>query len=566
MRHRFLPQLAFIVLLAPLSPARAQSETPCQKSISKIDSPHMAYKAYCHSNGNLARYEVWFKEANKVSMRWTLNTDEKLISFETFAVEGHRVQHEAFEPLGGSLYRIRYEREIEKKPGTVESVLNIDLFPEVQKTLLNSTYFKQGHYGDVGDKEALQKFLKEEFTQVDGYAQVAAIELYRSGGALDTRYEVKTVKGPKSTQLIERFRRLDAQGKERGLYDAKLRPPLDSSTAAQAKLPVAIIDSGIDSAHPGLKGKFAAQPGYGVFPGFVNGWFFDPATEREDNDIRDQLYYSLGRFPYVPMSHGTHVAALAIRGIETYGLIGISGDFSNAEYLVRIRNWLSASRTRFANMSFGFGDQKNPFAAGSESRWALLNLMQENSQTLFFVAAGNDGVNLDQPEKDDVPAKAPVDNKLVVAALNTAYLEKAKLESYRLTSFSTYGVETVDVASPGDDVLSLNIGGGTLRLPGTSMASPIALNIALAVAETAPRLSNREIKSLILKTAYVPSTHTLPVRSGGIAIKERAVFAAKLTKQGLSIDEASLAAIKNMPLGDKRSHESIRTFWKERKL
>lgn len=213
----------------------------------------------------------------------------------------------------------------------------------------------------------------------------------------------------------------------------------------------------------------------------------------------------------------------------------------------KISEWLFKNQTRFANMSFGFGDAENPFGVGSDGRDSLVKLMYKNKQTLFVVAASNDGHDLDPELKTDVPPKAPVPNKIVVAALNTDRIELDKLESYDLADFSNFGENTVDIAAPGYEVESENIGGTMIRVSGTSMAAPYVLNTLLLMAEINTALNNEELLQLIKCTAYIPKTKHLKLKTRGIAIRDRAILAASLVQEK-NVQKACLMANKKISL------------------
>jgi subtilisin family serine protease len=146
-------------------------------------------------------------------------------------------------------------------------------------------------------------------------------------------------------------------------------------------------------------------------------------------------------------------------------------------------------------------------------------LVLQNTQTLFFIAAGNDyGLNLDENER--WPATVDSTNKIVVAPLDVAKLKNEDLWKYQLADFSNFGPKKVDISTPGTDVLAWSIAHHKVPLSGTSMASPIACNIAVKIAESHESLSNEEIKEIMMKTVFIHDLRSpLPVRSGGIAIE-----------------------------------------------
>ena len=92
---------------------------------------------------------------------------------------------------------------------------------------------------------------------------------------------------------------------------------------------------------------------------------------------------------------------------------------------------------KVANVSLGF--------AGTSA--TLDNAIKSRPNTLYVVAAGNDGVNNDtSPHTPCNPATAPdAANKICVAATNS---------SDALAGFSNFGAVNVDLAAPGVSILS----------------------------------------------------------------------------------------------------------------
>jgi len=505
--------IAFAIFVGS-SVTQAQS-VPCSKSLFQEPNPYLVARASCHATGALASFEYWFQGERVLSSRWLFDPQERLLSFESFNLEGVKTQAVHYRHLEKDLYETQSEKA--GAPGkVVVSRLQIHLRPSFRETLVQKTYLEEGR------KVLIEKFENDLITE---------LEVFDAKGNFETRYQVRTENGPRSTLWIQSFKMFDSKGRPVGEFDHEA--PVVQNPRGHGLRPVVIMDSGIDFFHPKLKDKMAHVSGLGVFPETMSmGWYFDPFSGKNSPQILDQIYYSLGRYPYVPFSHGTHVAALAIEGVSQFGLVGFSGDYSEPEFLDRISAWLQKSGTRFVNMSFGFGDLENPFGAGSASRTALVRMMAQNPQVLFVVAAGNDGADLDSEKKDDVPPKAPVENKIVVAALKTDQIQREQMEHYELAPFSNFGSRTVDLAAAGDDVLSANVGGGSLRVSGTSMAAPQVLNAALKISEVNPALTALEIKEILNCTAYRPKSRALPLVSGGILDLEAALQAARASREG----------------------------------
>jgi len=152
------------------------------------------------------------------------------------------------------------------------------------------------------------------------------------------------------------------------------------------------------------------------------------------------------------------------------------------------------------------------------------------TNTLFVLAAGNDGQNNDQLPVS--PANAEAENKIVVAAT---------LGSEKLASFSNYGMK-VDVAAPGVIIKSSIPGNQYLELSGTSMAAPYVTNVAARLKDLNPSLTVSGIKRLLCETVDVKPWLQGKVRTSGIVNPHRAFVAAELSaKVGL---DAAIAQAK----------------------
>ena len=138
--------------------------------------------------------------------------------------------------------------------------------------------------------------------------------------------------------------------------------------------------------------------------------------------------------------------------------------------------------------------------------------------TLFVIAAGNDGTDNDVLPTSPANAKAP--NTITVAAT----LGRAKL-----AQFSSYGRQMVDVAAPGVGITSDMPGGGELVLSGTSQATPYVAQVAAALKDANPDLSVYDLKSIIMGTVDKRDWLADKVKSSGIVNRDRAIQAAELS-------------------------------------
>ena len=83
-----------------------------------------------------------------------------------------------------------------------------------------------------------------------------------------------------------------------------------------------------------------------------------------------------------------------------------------------------------------------------------------------------------------------------------------------LTSFANYGLDTVDLAAPGEDILSSVDNGGWALGTGTSMAAANASGVAALAASAKPALLG---DAPALRTHLIATARALPSTTGWIA-------------------------------------------------
>ncbi len=214
---------------------------------------------------------------------------------------------------------------------------------------------------------------------------------------------------------------------------------------------VAVIDTGIDYTHPDLRDNIWINEVE------KNG---EPGVEDDGNGYVDDVYgWDFADNDADPMDksgHGTHVAGIiGAMGNNGTGVAGISwnvrlmplkvmGDGATAMYGSDILEALEYARKQGAtvfNCSFG-----GPSYSGIE--YSVYKSMQQTGG-LVVCAAGNAGVDVDQPGKASYPASYDLANIISVAASD---------RGGNLGSFSNFGRKSVDLMAPGVDILSTHTG------------------------------------------------------------------------------------------------------------
>lgn len=226
-------------------------------------------------------------------------------------------------------------------------------------------------------------------------------------------------------------------------------------TSGSAEMPIAVLDSGVDAAHPALAGR--VLPGWNVYD--------------DNDDTRDVV------------GHGTLVAGIVAAATnDASGIVGVApvnpilpirvtDEDGNAyvSTLTAALVWAADRGARIANISFAvFGGQ----ALSSAAQYFV------NRGGLVFAAGGNDGLWHDEPMNDWV----------VSVAATTADDSRA--------AFASSGAY-IDLAAPGVDLLSTAAGGGYARVSGTSVASPVAAGIAALAWAVNPSLSAVQVEDLL---------------------------------------------------------------------
>ncbi len=215
-------------------------------------------------------------------------------------------------------------------------------------------------------------------------------------------------------------------------------------SAGSPSVIVAVLDTGVDYNHPDLKDNIWRNSGE------------TSCTDGIDNDKNGYIDDCIGwnflesnNDPADDNGHGSHIAGIiGAVGNNALGVAGVSwsvkimslkvldnngeGDIAT---IIEAISYAAAKNAGIINMSFG--------STGFSQ--SLYDTIGKYPNMLFVAAAGNEGANNDQPSVADYPASFGLPNIISVAATD---------QNDNFTSFSNYGVKSVDVAAPGTDILS----------------------------------------------------------------------------------------------------------------
>lgn len=223
-------------------------------------------------------------------------------------------------------------------------------------------------------------------------------------------------------------------------------PEAWSLTKGSDQVTVAVVDSGVSDSHPDLASNMWRNPGE------VAGNGVDDDANGYVDDVRGWDFTSSSNDPSDGDGHGTHVA----------GTIGASGNDANGVTGVNWRTKImpvkvlddtgygsdAAVAAGFAYAARNGAKIVNASLAGPASSPVLEDAVAQSPATLFVVAAangGDDGVGDDNDATPVSPCNIDLPNVVCVAATD---------HRDNLTGFSNYGAQSVDLAAPGQSVLS----------------------------------------------------------------------------------------------------------------
>ncbi len=287
---------------------------------------------------------------------------------------------------------------------------------------------------------------------------------------------------------------------------------------ATSGVTVAVVDTGVDSAHPDLKNSlWINEKEKNGLPGVdddnngfiddVNGWDFVTRSGKiVDNN-----------------NHGTHIAGIiGAHAATANGYSGICPGVhvmslryydKNASGVQNLKNTVRALEYAVSNGA----DIINYSGGGAEfSRAEMMALKKaEQKGILVVAAAGNERSNADVNLY--FPAAYSLTNILSITAIN--------VEGEVLPS-SNWGVQKVQIAAPGNSILSTFPGGSYGTMTGTSQATAFVSGIAALMLSVNKDLSVADLKRRIVDTAIRHKQLVGKTQFGAAVNAYRAVLAA----------------------------------------
>jgi subtilisin family serine protease len=300
---------------------------------------------------------------------------------------------------------------------------------------------------------------------------------------------------------------------------------------------LASIDTGVNYHHPDLTANIWHNPG--EIPG--NG--LDDDGNGYVDDVHGIDTVNGDTNPIDDQGHGTHTAGtMAAAGNNALGVVGVnwnakllackfldaSGTGTDAgaiecfDYIVALKN--RGVNIRVSNNSWGALRGPGAPAVALEAAIEAAGI----AGILNVFGAGNNAGNTDVSPFD--PASYPVSSIVSVASSG---------RTDRRSSFSNYGTASVDLAAPGEDIVSTYLDAGYVAASGTSMAAPHVAGVAGLLASIDPTLSVAALKALLLENVDQSPKWTGKVVSGGRLNAARAAAAVS----GVPANDVPVAAI-----------------------
>jgi len=258
-----------------------------------------------------------------------------------------------------------------------------------------------------------------------------------------------------------------------------------------------------------------------------NSKIFPYLARKEDGTVR-RIHLFGNPEKILEDGHGTSVAGIAHKRDPNIAILPVTASFHNyllagtgenfwpsqtkmfkkAQEEQNILQFKSVSKAveygaKVINMSFGvvykdnaeFGFAHNTKYGPTGSIDGYRSAIKSNPGVVFVVAAGNDNNSLDH--SPTVPAVDTVENENQIT-VGSYFQEENK---YKLSKFSNFSSNFVDVLAPGDKVSTLGLNNSTDVSSGTSLAAPVVSHLVAKMFMLNSSLQSKDIKKIICRSA-----------------------------------------------------------------
>lgn len=238
---------------------------------------------------------------------------------------------------------------------------------------------------------------------------------------------------------------------------------------------VAVIDGGVDIAHPALAEHLWVNPRE------IAGNGIDDDADGVVDDVNGANFVNNDADLHDDTGHGTHVSGIVLQADPNARLMALkagSGHFVDIGAAAAAIRYAVDHGARVINLSWAFQTGAGYLADALAYAGA--------HDVLVVAAAGN--FSFDNDLIPTYPSSYSSDTLVAVAAT---------CDGQTIAPFSDYGKLSVSLAAPGCDVRS-SVPGGYALMSGTSMAAPAVAGVAALLLERYPRLSAVQVKGALL--------------------------------------------------------------------
>ncbi len=260
---------------------------------------------------------------------------------------------------------------------------------------------------------------------------------------------------------------------------------------------VAVIDTGIDPAHPFLKDNLRGAKGEASGADYGVDFSKSAANEFQPNDQH---------------GHGTHVSGIVKSVYPNVKILSLKYYNPRASGQDNLDSTIKALRYAVeANV-----DIINYSGGGPEPAIEELRILKEAERKgiLVVAAAGNEESNIDVKKNAYYPASYGLSNIITVTAHD---------QTLQMLSSSNYGASSVDISAPGYRIKSALPGGRSGFLTGTSQATAFVSGVAALLKSQMPDLSAAQMKQIIVSSAKKEASLAGKCSSGGRLDAEKAL-------------------------------------------
>ncbi len=274
-----------------------------------------------------------------------------------------------------------------------------------------------------------------------------------------------------------------------------------SVTTGSRSIVIGEVDTGVDYNHPDLAANIWSNPG-GI-GGCAAGTHGYNVVAGNCDPLDDDTTYG---------GHGSHVAGImGAVGNNGIGVAGVNWSttilpvkwlnsqlWGSTSQLISALDWIVKAKQAGVNIRVVNDSATFYGTAYSQALSDEIDLLGAND-ILFVTAAGNSGEDNDNPQYTRYPCGYDRPTEICVTATD---------QSDQLPSYANWGVNTVDLAAPGDNISSTLRNGGYGYISGGSMASATVSGAAALI------LSADDMSTTALKADILDNVDPLPSLSG----------------------------------------------------